>query len=118
MRHNRKRNKLSRPTKVRNALVRNMATSLVLHDSITTTAAKAKVLKPVIEKLVMIAKKDDNVTAIRKLNAYFYDQEATKRMIDVLKPRFEKRSSGFVSMKKRLPRPSDAAPQIEISFMQ
>lgn len=117
MRHNRKRSKLSRPTKVRNALVRNMATSLVLHDKITTTAAKAKVLKPVMDKLIMIVKKDDAVTAIRKLNAYFYDEEATKKMVEVLKPRFASRNSGFVSLKKRLPRPSDAAPQIEISFV-
>lgn len=117
MRHNRKRNKLSRPSKARNALVRNLATSLVLHDKITTTAAKAKVLKPVMEKLVMIIKKDDNVTAIRKLNAYFYDQEATRKMVEVLKPRFEKRNSGFISLRKRLPRPSDASPQIEISLV-
>ncbi len=117
MRHNRKRNLLSRPTKVRNALLRNMATSLVLHDKIITTAAKAKVLKPIMDKLVMIVKKDDTVTAIRRLNAYFYDQEATRKMVEIFKPRFASRTSGFVSMRKRLPRPSDAAPQIEISFV-
>lgn len=117
MRHNRKRNLLSRPTKAKSSLLRNLATSLVLHESIVTTAAKAKVLKPYIEKLVTIAKKDDIVTAARKLNAVFFDEEATKKMLQTLKARYADRNSGFVSTRNRLPRVSDAAPQIEISFV-
>ncbi len=117
MRHNRKRNLLSRPSKVKDALLRNMATSLVIHESIVTTAAKAKVLKSYIEKLVTIAKQDDVVTASRKLNAVFYSEEATQKMIQTLKPRYTERASGFVSLRKRLPRVSDAAPQIEIAFV-
>ncbi|MBI4835748.1 MAG: 50S ribosomal protein L17 [Candidatus Abawacabacteria bacterium] len=117
MRHNRKRVLLSRPTKVREALMRNLATSLVLHDRIVTTTAKARILKVFIEKLVTIAKKDDQVTAIRKLNAVFYDEKATRRMLEVIKPQMSSRSSGFVRLRKKLPRVTDAAPQIEVSFV-
>jgi ribosomal protein L17 len=67
--------------------------------------------------LVTIARTDDLVTAIRKLNAVFYDQEATKKMIEVLKPRYATRNSGFLSSRKRLARVSDAAPQIQLLFV-
>ncbi len=117
MRHNRKRNLLSRPSKAKKSLLRNLATSLVLHEKIVTTAAKARVLKPYIEKLVTIAKQDDLVTAARKLNAVFFDEEATKKMLQTLKPRYTDRNSGFVSLHNRLPRVSDAAPQIEVAFV-
>lgn len=117
MRHNRKRTLLSRPNKARNSLLRNMATSLVLHDKIVTTTAKAKVLKVFIEKLVTIAKQDDTVSAIRKLNAVFYKEEATRKMLEVIKPQMSTRNSGFVRLHKKLPRVTDAAPQTEISFV-
>lgn len=117
MRHNRKRVLLNRPGKVRNALMRNLATSLVLHERIVTTPAKARVLKPFIEKLITIAKKDDTLSAIRKLNAVFYSEEATRKMLEIIKPKMDSRISGFISLKKKLPRVSDAAPQVEISFV-
>ncbi len=117
MRHNRKRVLLSRPNKVRDALIRNMATSLVLHDRITTTAAKARVLKPFVEKLITMVKTDETPIAIRKLNALLYSEVATRRMMEVIKPQMSARQSGYLRLRKKLPRVSDAAPQVEISFV-
>lgn len=117
MRHNRKRVLLSRPGKVRDALIRNMATSLVLNDRLVTTAAKARVLKPFVEKLVTMVKKDETVTAIRKLNAVLYTEAATRRMMEVIKPMMSTRQSGYLRLRKKLPRVSDAAEQVEVSFV-
>lgn len=117
MRHNRKKTLLSRPNKVRNALIRNMATSLVLSDHIVTTPAKARVLKPFVEKLITMVKKDETTSAIRKLNAVLYSEAATRRMMEVIKPQMSARQSGYLRLRKKLPRVSDAAPQVEISFV-
>lgn len=100
MRHRNKKAKLNRSCKPRHSLVRNMATSLILDEKIETTAAKAKALQPVIERLVNYALKEEPREAIRKLNAYLFSQAASRKVVEVLKPRFQDRKSGFTRLRK------------------
>lgn len=93
-----------------------MATSLVLHEKIKTTSAKAKVLRPIIERLVSISKAGD-LTARRRLLAYLTVERASKKMIDVIGPRFATRQGGFTRIIKLGTRPGDRADMSEIEFV-
>lgn len=88
-------NSLSRKKANRTSLIRNLATSLILYERITTSKAKAKELKPVIEHLIVIAKKND-LNSRRKLLGFLFDENAVKKTFEVLVPRYEKLSSGFI----------------------
>jgi large subunit ribosomal protein L17 len=75
-------------------MMRNMAVSLVLHERVITTPAKAKVVKPFVEKLVTTAKATDTVSR-RRVFAALRDKAATTKMFDVLGPRFSTRPGGY-----------------------
>jgi len=94
MRHRVAGNKLGRTTSHRDALMRNMAVSLVMHERVVTTPAKAKVVKPFVEKLVTIAKQ---ATMVRRRRVFdqLRDKQATAKMFDVIGPRFATRPGGY-----------------------
>lgn len=94
MRHRVAGNNLGRTTAHRNALMRNMAVSLVLHERVVTTPAKAKVVKPFVEKLVTLAKEGSMIRR-RRVFAQLRDKAATTKMFDVLGPRFASRPGGY-----------------------
>ncbi|MBK7878038.1 MAG: 50S ribosomal protein L17 [Planctomycetes bacterium] len=94
MRHRVAGNKLGRTSSHRDAMMRNMAVSLVLHERVVTTPAKAKVVKPFMEKLVTIAKKGDMIRR-RRVFAQLRDKAATTKMFAVLGPRFASRPGGY-----------------------
>jgi len=100
MRHRNKKPKLNLACNPRRSLLRNMATSLILTEKIETTAAKAKALQPIIDRLIGYALKDEPREAIRKLNAYLFHQAASRKVLEVLKPRFQDRKSGFTRLRK------------------
>lgn len=104
-------NALSRKKDYRNNVVRNLATSLVLYEKIKTTKAKAKAIKPVVEHLISLAKKND-LTAKRRLNAYLFDENATKKMFEVLLPRYKNINSGFIKSYNLGPRQGDNAEMV------
>lgn len=84
--------------------LRNMATSLVLYEKVDTTKAKAKMLKGYMDKIISKSKKAD-LTAIRNLHKIFFDDNAVKKVIEVLVPRYKERTSGFTKtylLKNRL----------------
>ena len=89
---------LSRKDNHRKSLLRNLATSLVLYEEIKTTKAKAKEVKPIVEKLINRAKKSqsNNLVVRRKLLGYFFDKNATRKVFEVYGPRYAKINSGFV----------------------
>lgn len=99
---------LSRKTAYRRSTLRNLATSLVLYERITTTEAKAKEVKPVVEHLINKARKAD-LTARRSLLAYFFDENATRKVLEVLIPRYKKINTGFIKSYKLSPRLGDGA---------
>ncbi len=89
--------KLGRKIAHRKSLLRNLAASLVLYEKVDTTKAKAKELRPEVEKLISLAKKQ-NLGSYRKLLSYFYDKNAAKKVYHELSARYENRSSGFIRL--------------------
>jgi len=104
-------NSLSRKDNHRRSLLRNLATSLVLYEEIRTTAAKARAVKPILERLLTVAQKN-NLTARRQLLAYFFDEKAVKKTFEVLVPRFAKTKSGFIHIYKLGPRLGDGTEMV------
>ncbi|MBI4088829.1 50S ribosomal protein L17 [Candidatus Kaiserbacteria bacterium] len=106
-----------RPSNQRRALLRSLACSLVLHERISTTEAKAKALRPFIERLVTYAKK--NTLATRRFTvAKLGDPVATKKLFTVIAPRYKSRTGGYTRVVKRSKRgPSDARKLAYISFV-
>ena len=107
----------SRKTGQRKALLRSLARSLVLHERISTTEAKAKALRPFIERLVTYAKK--NTLATRRFaQSKLGDKAATKKLFDSIGPRYADRNGGYTRIVKRSNRgPTDARKLAYIAFV-
>jgi len=104
-------NSLSRKRDYRNSLMRNLATSLILYEEIKTTQAKAKAVKPIVEHLLQIAKKD-NLVARRRLLAYFFDEKAASKVFEVYLPRYKDVKSGFIKLYRIGPRVGDSSEMV------
>ncbi len=100
MKHHKKGRKFGRVRKVRVALIRSLARSLVLHGRIETTVAKAKELRPFIEKLVTLSKK--NTVASRRLvsSRLGNDVETAKKLHDEIAPKYKDRNGGYTRVIK------------------
>ena len=94
MRHRCAGNRLGRTTEHRIAMTRNMANSLVLHERIVTTLAKAKAVKPFVEKLVTLGRKD-SMSNRRRAFAQLNDKQSVKKLFAVIGPRFAERDGGY-----------------------
>lgn len=108
---------LSRKTAYRKSTLRNLATSLVLYERITTTTAKAKEIKPIVEHLINIARPAD-LNSRRKLLAYLFDENATKKVLEVLVPRFKDIPTGFIKSYRIGPRLGDGADMTILEFQK
>ncbi|MBB4641851.1 50S ribosomal protein L17 [Rhizorhapis suberifaciens] len=108
MRHKVGGRKLQRTTGHRNALFRNMAASLIKHEQIMTTTAKAKELRPYVEKLITLAKKG-GLANRRLAHARLLDDTQLKKLFDVLAERYKDRNGGYTRVIKAGFRASDAA---------
>jgi large subunit ribosomal protein L17 len=116
MRHRVAGRKLQRTTAHRNALFRNMAAALIKHEQITTTLAKAKELRPYVEKLVTLAKKG-GLSNRRLAHARMMDDVQLVKLFDVIAPRYADRNGGYTRVVKAGIRASDAAPIAIIEFV-
>lgn len=118
MRHRRAGNHLARTSSHRTAMARNMAAALIDHERIITTVPKAKNLRPFVEKLVTLSKKD-SVHHRRLAFARLRDKDAVSKLFDVLGPRFESRPGGYVRiLKVARRRLGDRAEQAVIEFVE
>jgi large subunit ribosomal protein L17 len=108
MRHRVAGRKLQRTSSHRAALFRNMAAALIKHEQITTTLAKAKELRPYVEKLITLAKKG-GLSNRRLAHARLMDDTQLVKLFDVLAPRYEGRAGGYTRVIKAGLRASDAA---------
>jgi large subunit ribosomal protein L17 len=109
MRHRVAGRKLQRTSSHRAALFRNMAAALIKHEQITTTLAKAKELRPYVEKLITLAKKG-GLSNRRLAHARLLDDAQLVKLFDVLAPRYAERAGGYTRVVKAGIRASDAAP--------
>jgi large subunit ribosomal protein L17 len=116
MRHRSGGRKLQRTSAHRIALFRNMSAALIKHEQITTTLAKAKELRPYIEKLVTLAKKG-GLSNRRLAHARLLDDAQLTKLFDVLAERYKDRAGGYTRVIKAGIRASDAAPIAIIEFV-
>ena len=116
MRHRVGGRKLQRTSSHRTALFRNQAAALIKHEQIMTTLAKAKELRPYVEKLVTLAKKG-GLSNRRLAHARLMDETQLKKLFDVIAPRYEDRNGGYIRIIKAGTRASDAASMAVIEFV-
>ena len=117
MRHRKSGRKLNRNSSQRNALKKSLAISIIEHESVKTTLAKAKEIRGFLEPLVTLAK--DNTVANQRL-AYsrLQTKEAVAKLFDELGPRYKDRPGGYLRVIKRGYRPGDKAPAAQVEFVQ
>lgn len=108
MRHRKKGRQLSRTASHKRAMLRNMATSLIEHERIRTTEAKAKELRPVIEKLISLGGNDD-VDSRRRARRMIQDRAALQKLFADIGPRFRSRPGGYTRILKLGARKGDGA---------
>jgi len=116
MRHKKSGRKLGRNSSHRKAMFRNMATSLVRHETIKTTVPKAKELRRVVEPLITLAKVDGVANRRLAFNR-LRDKEAVGKLFSDLGPRFKDRPGGYLRIVKTGPRPGDAAPMAIVQLV-
>jgi large subunit ribosomal protein L17 len=109
MRHKVGHRKLQRPTAHRNAMLRNMAASLIKHEQIMTTLPKARELRPYVEKLITLAKKG-GLSNRRLAMSRLMDDTQLVKLFDTLATRYADRPGGYARVVKAGFRGSDAAP--------
>ena len=116
MRHGKAHRKFNRTAEHRKAMFENMAASLIKHEQIITTLPKAKDLRPVVEKLVTLAKRGD-LHARRQALAELRDPPMVKKLFEVLGPRYASRNGGYTRVLKAGYRHGDSAPVGVIEFV-
>lgn len=116
MRHARGYRRLNRTHEHRKALFANMAGSLIEHEQIKTTLPKAKELRPIIEKLITLAKRGD-LHARRQAAAQLKQDAYVARLFEILGPRYANRQGGYVRVLKAGFRYGDMAPMAIIEFV-
>lgn len=117
MRHQKKNLKLNVTRSHRKAILRNLATSIILHEKVKTTRAKAKQVQPVVEDLITKAKGEDTRNAIRAIDAVVFDKNASKKLIEVLRDRYKDRNGGYTAIHKLGFRAGDSAEMVQISLV-
>lgn len=122
MRHGFAHRKLNRTHEHRKAMFANMASALIKHEQITTTLPKAKELRPIVEKLVTMAKHADkdkaNKLHLRRLAvSRIRDESSAKKLFDTLGPRYAARKGGYIRIMKAGFRFGDNAPLAVIEFV-
>ena len=117
MRHRKAGRKLNRNSPKRKALKKSLAISIIEHESVKTTLAKAKEIRGFLEPLVTLAK--ENTVANQRLAfARLQSKEAVAKLFDELGPRYKERPGGYLRVIKRGFRPGDKAPAAQIEFIQ
>ncbi len=115
MRHKKIGRRLGRDSSHRRAMFRNMAVSLIEHESISTTLPKAKELRRTLEPLITLAK-EDNVSKRRMAFNKIRDKAAVGKLFNEIGPRFKDRPGGYLRILKKGSRPGDSAPMALIQL--
>lgn len=116
MRHRKKGTILDRKKAPREALLRNLAASVILYEKVRTTEAKAKAVRPLVEKAITDGKKN-TLAARRKLMKFFYTEHAVKKILEVLGPRYLERPGGYTRIVKVGHRKNDGADMVQIELV-
>lgn len=116
MRHRHSRLRLKQKPKHAAMVVRNLATSLLLYESMQTTAKRARVVRPVVERLIRIAQKKTPREAIRSINRVVTDTNACRKLLELYRSADVGRSGGLTRIVPLGARRGDGASLVEISL--
>jgi large subunit ribosomal protein L17 len=117
MRHGKQRNKLSRDTAHRRSLLRNLSRDLIEHERIKTSQAKAKAVKPEVEKLITLAKRGDLHARRRALAELGQDRFIVHKLFEEVAPRYAERPGGYTRIVKLGPRRSDSTEMVFLELV-
>ena len=117
MRHQKTRHKLSRSASHRRSLLRNLAKEVIDHERIKTTEAKAKAVKPEVEKLITLAKRGDLHARREALSALGQDKFVVYKLFEEIAPRYADRDGGYTRILKLGPRRSDATEMVFLELV-
>ena len=117
MRHQKQRGKLSRDAAHRKALLANLCKELIEHERIETTVAKAKAVKPDVEKLITLAKRGDLHARRQALSALGQDKFVVYKLFEEIAPRYTERPGGYTRILKLGPRRSDATEMVLLELV-
>ena len=117
MRHKKKKHKLSRDTAHRKALMKNLSKQLFEHERIQTSQAKAKAVKPEVEKMITIAKRGDLHSRRLLLSRLGQDKFIVHKLVDEIAPRYTERPGGYTRIIKLGPRRSDSTEMVYLELV-
>jgi large subunit ribosomal protein L17 len=117
MRHGKTRHKLSRDTAHRKALLKNLSRQLIEHERIRTSQAKAKAVKPEIEKMITLAKRGDLHARRLLLSRLGQDKFIVHKLVEEIAPRYTERPGGYTRIVKLGPRRSDSTEMVFIELV-
>jgi len=117
MRHRSGHRKLGRETAHRLALLRNLSATLIHHGHLSTTLAKAKEVRPFVERLVTLGRRSD-LAARRRALRILPRRQVVAHLFSEVAPRFENRPGGYTRILKLGPRKGDGAPMARIEFVE
>jgi large subunit ribosomal protein L17 len=117
MRHKRQRYQLSRSASHRRLLLRNLSKEVIDHERIRTTEAKAKAVKPEVERLITLAKRGDLHARRQALAALGQDKFAVYKLFEEIAPRYSERSGGYTRILKLGPRRSDSTEMVLLELV-
>ena len=116
MRHRKAGVKLKRDIGARRALLRGLVTNVIEEERITTTIPKAKAARPLVEKMITLAK-EDNLNARRKAASFLTTKESVEKLFDKLGPRFNQRNGGYTRIVKLGWRKGDGAETAKLELV-
>lgn len=116
MRHQVRKSKLNKPRDHARIMLKNLATSLIMHEKIKTTEAKAKILRSLMDKIINDAKGKDKPAAIRKVQSVIQTELAQKKLMEEITKRYQDKNSGYTRSIKLGFRAGDAAPLVQIEL--
>ena len=117
MRHSKQRHKLSRDSAHRRALLRNLSRDVIQHERIKTSQAKAKAVKPKVEKLITLAKRGDLHARRQALSELGQDKFIVHKLFEEVAPRYVDRPGGYTRIVKLGPRRSDSTEMVFIELV-
>jgi len=116
MRHRNKNKILDRKKEPRELMLRNLASSILIYEKVKTTKAKAQAVRPLVERMITLAKKGD-LTARRGLIQVLLQKNAVKKSMEVLGERYKTRAGGYTRIVKLEPRKGDGAEMVQIELV-
>ncbi len=117
MRHYKNKVVLDRKKSPRQAMLKNLTASVILYEKVKTTQAKAKAVRPLVEKMITIGKQG-KLAARRQLLAFFPTENPVKKIMEELAPRFAKRPGGYTRIVKLEARAGDGAQMAQIELVK